>query len=198
MMVMPTLSDSDMEVIVSQTKMTREEVREYYGKFCTMAHGNNIINRQDFSEIMHKCFPRTYKAELETDIFSLYDVDGNGYIEFKEFLLVITMMSGGTAKTKLQQIFKIFDADKNGTISKAELLKIVHHLFHLIPEKHKENLPTPQKFGERLMDEMDSDKDGVISEDEFVLAFLRNEEMTTNVVNKFMTRFTSIKTCILE
>lgn len=63
MMVMPTLSDSDMEVIVSQTKMTREEVREYYGKFCTMAHGNNIINKQDFSEIMYKCFPRTYKVD---------------------------------------------------------------------------------------------------------------------------------------
>ena len=46
------------------------------------------------------------QAELETDIFSLYDVDGNGYIEFKEFLLIVTMMSEGTAQTKLQQIFK--------------------------------------------------------------------------------------------
>ena len=49
---------------------------------------------------------------------------------------------------------RIFDADKNGTISKAELLKIVHHLFHLIPEKHKENLPTPQKVKQLLVDSM--------------------------------------------
>ena len=41
-------------------------------------------------------------------------------------------------------------------------------------------------------------QDGVISEDEFVLAFLRNELLTTNVVNKIMTRFASAKTCILE
>ena len=40
---------------------------------------------------------------------------------------------------------RIFDADKNGAISRDELLQIVQHLFHLIPEKHKENLPTPQK-----------------------------------------------------
>ena len=48
------------------------------------------------------------------------------------------------------------------------------------------------------MEEMDSDKDGVISEDEFIQAFLRNEQITTNVINKIMTRFTSAKSRILE
>ena len=48
------------------------------------------------------------------------------------------------------------------------------------------------------MCEMDSDKDGVISEDEFVLAFLRNETLTSNLVNKIMTRFTSARASILE
>ena len=43
---------------------------------------------------------------MEADIFSLYDVDNNGKIEFREFLLVISVMSEGTAQTKLQQIFK--------------------------------------------------------------------------------------------
>ena len=43
---------------------------------------------------------------MEADIFSLYDVDNNGEIEFREFLLVISVMSEGTAKAKLQQIFR--------------------------------------------------------------------------------------------
>ena len=46
------------------------------------------------------------QAELESDIFALYDVNGNGYIEFTEFLLIVTIMSEGTAKEKLQEIFK--------------------------------------------------------------------------------------------
>ena len=46
------------------------------------------------------------QEELEADIFSLYDLNGNGYIEFTEFLLIITMMNEGTAKTKLELIFK--------------------------------------------------------------------------------------------
>ena len=43
---------------------------------------------------------------MEADIFSLYDVDNNGHIEFTEFLLIVSVMSDGTAKTKLQQIFR--------------------------------------------------------------------------------------------
>ena len=49
-----------------------------------------------------------------------------------------------------------------------------------------------------MMEEMDTDRDGVISEDEFVMAFLRNEMLSTNMINKIMTRFTSAQTCILE
>ena len=49
---------------------------------------------------------KNVQAELESDIFALYDVNGNGYIEFTEFLLIVTIMSEGTAKEKLQEIFK--------------------------------------------------------------------------------------------
>ena len=48
------------------------------------------------------------------------------------------------------------------------------------------------------MEEMDTDRDGVISEDEFVMAFLRNEILSTDMINKIMTRFASARTCILE
>ena len=85
------------------------------------------------------------QAELEADIFSLYDVDNSGHIEFKEFLLIVSVMSDGTAKTKLQQIFRIFDTDKNGFISPEELNAIVKHLFHLVPESHRQKENTPEK-----------------------------------------------------
>ena len=60
--IVPRLSEEDMELLVTRTNMTRDEVKEYYNKFCTATHGSNIITRQIFSEIMLKCFPRTYKV----------------------------------------------------------------------------------------------------------------------------------------
>ena len=50
-------------------------------------------------------FPHT-QEELETDIFSLYDVNGSGFIEFSEFLMIVTVMIDGNAQTKLKQIFR--------------------------------------------------------------------------------------------
>ena len=82
---------------------------------------------------------------MEADIFNLYDVDNSGHIEFTEFLLIVSVMSDGTAKTKLQQIFRIFDTDKNGFISLEELNTIVNHLFHLVPESHRQKDNTPEK-----------------------------------------------------
>ena len=102
----PHLSNTDMDLMVTQTQMTRDDVKKYYNKFCTASHGSSTISRQIFSEIMHKCFPRTFKDELEDDIFGLYDVDNNGFIEFSEFLFVIALMAEGTAQEKLHQIFK--------------------------------------------------------------------------------------------
>jgi len=43
--IVPTLSESDMEMLVTKTHMTRDEVKEYYSKFCTNTHGSNIITR---------------------------------------------------------------------------------------------------------------------------------------------------------
>ena len=122
MSMVPPLDMDELDLLVTQTRLSPEEVRESYSRFCTASHGANIITRQVFSDIMSKCFPRTYKVacillkmlseilviqeELEADIFSLYDLNGNGYIEFTEFLLIITMMNEGTAKTKLELIFK--------------------------------------------------------------------------------------------
>ena len=40
-------------------------------------------------------------------------------------------------------------------------------------------------------------QDGVISEEELVTAFMRSEQLTTNFVNKIMTRFTSASASIL-
>ena len=63
--VVPPLAQEELELLVSQTGLSAEEVREYYNRFCISGHGANIITRQVFSQIMAKCFPRTYKVSLD-------------------------------------------------------------------------------------------------------------------------------------
>ena len=42
-------------------------------------------------------------------------------------------------------MFRIFDGDGNGNITLEELNQIVYHLYHLLPEKDKALVGTPEK-----------------------------------------------------
>ena len=58
-------------------------------------------------------------------------------------MVVLYIMSNGSAEENLRQIFRIFDINSDGTISQKELKKIVKDLFHLLkkdgdPEKESE------------------------------------------------------------
>ena len=50
----------------------------------------------------------------------------------REFMVVLYVMSNGSAEENLRQIFRIFDINSDGTISQKELQKIVKDLFHLL------------------------------------------------------------------
>ena len=50
----------------------------------------------------------------------------------REFMVVLCVMSNGSAEENLRQIFRIFDINSDGTISQKELQKIVKDLFHLL------------------------------------------------------------------
>ena len=57
------------------------------------------------------------------------DVDGNGFIEFDEYLsLMARKMKDTDADEELIEVFKIFDMDGNGLISADELRLVMQNL----------------------------------------------------------------------
>ena len=69
--------------------------------------------------------------------------------------MIIYVMSEGSKEEKLKHIFRIFDRDGSGSISQEEMTSIVTHLYHLIPERERGEVGTPEQFSMKIMNEMD-------------------------------------------
>ncbi|RXN27037.1 guanylyl cyclase-activating 1-like protein [Labeo rohita] len=54
-------------------------------------------------------------------VFFTFDMDGDGYIDFVEYIAAISLMLKGEINQKLKWYFKLFDQDGNGKIDKDEL-----------------------------------------------------------------------------
>ncbi|KAL7198471.1 hypothetical protein ACSBR2_020875 [Camellia fascicularis] len=98
------------------------------------------------------------EAELQ-DIINEVDADGDGTIDFPDFLnLMIRKMKLTDPEEELKEVFRFFDKDQNGFISAARLL----HVFTNMGER-----VTDEEVDE-IIREADADGDGQINYDDFV------------------------------
>ena len=87
------------------------------------------------------------------------DADGNGTIDFPEFLTMMARkMKDTDSEEEILEAFKVFDKDGNGFISAAELRHIMTNLGEKLTDEEVDE----------MIREADIDGDGQINYEEFV------------------------------
>lgn len=64
--------------------------------------------------------------------------------------------------------FKMYDMDKNGRVDKKEMEKIIEAIYDLLGEEHRKGENSPSERVKTIMNKLDKDQNGYLSEDEFV------------------------------
>ena len=113
-------------------QLTEEQIAEFKEAFSLFdKDGDGTITTKELGTVMRSLGQNPTEAELQ-DMINEVDVDGNGTIDFPEFLsLMARKMKDTDTEEELIEAFKVFDRDGNGLISAAELRYILNFLKHI-------------------------------------------------------------------
>ena len=139
---------------------------------------------------MDSALPEKYTEDLGRHIFHVYDINGDGVIDFKEFMMVYYLMSNGSPEEVLSGVFRMFDRDGNRELSVVEVTILITTILKFLKTKNPE-LETEQFMAETSFFEFDENGDGRVSEEEFVKSCLANEDFTNKVTNRVVNILTS-------
>jgi len=181
------LTVEDINFIAKNTAMTKAQVETQYQNFLKM-HPDGRISKKSFHTMMKECYPGADTEKLEKHIFRMYDSNKDGHIDFREFMMVLYIMSNGTPEENLKQIFRVFDINNDGKITLKELQKIVRDLFLLINESNADKA-SQEVLVKSAFNEMDENHDGKISQSEFVEACMAQKKFSTMLTLKIIDVF---------
>ena len=179
------LTERDISYLSSNTSLSKDDIRTRFDQFL-LQHPDGKIAKDDFAEILHACYSNCDIKKIEDYVYRMYDQDRDGWIDFKEFTMVLYMMSSGSPEDKLRQMFRIFDVNNDGVITQLEMTKMVREMFQVLDYTEKPHNSNPISFSKLLFKEMDVDGDGEISKDEFVQACLNNDKFSSILAYKLL------------
>jgi len=107
--------------------------------------------------------PELQQNPLVQRVIDIFDADGNGEVDFKEFIQGVSQFSvKGDKESKLRFAFRIYDMDNDGYISNGELFQV---LKMMVGNNLKDT--QLQQIVDKTILFADKDEDGKISFQEF-------------------------------
>ncbi|GMR33022.1 hypothetical protein PMAYCL1PPCAC_03217 [Pristionchus mayeri] len=141
-------------------QLTPEQIAEFKEAFSLFDRdGDGSITTKDLGTVMRSLGQKPTVTEL-LEMVDEVDVDGNGTIDFPEFLSMMTRKRKDIdCEEEIREAFKVYDRDGNGVISAAELRLVMQDLGEKLSEEEVN----------AMIAEADIDGDGQVNYEEFVM-----------------------------
>ena len=129
--------------------------------------GKGFIKTNELASVLRSLGQNHTEVELQ-EMISEIDSDGNGSVDFPEFLTMMAnkMKENNNNKDEIHEIFKVFDKEGNGFISVAELSHVMTNLGEELTEEEVKE----------MIKEADVDGDGQVSYEDFKKFYLSFEK----------------------
>jgi calcium-dependent protein kinase len=133
--------------------MTENEIVELKKEFMAIdTDGNGVITVAELANAMRQMGHGLIEEEVK-ELLAGIDIDGDGLVDYSEFLAATMKKNLSNKENYLQNAFSYFDTKKQGVITKADLVCFMGS----------------EEQAQEVMNEVDTDGDGMISFQEFVI-----------------------------
>ncbi|XP_011257079.1 calmodulin-beta isoform X1 [Camponotus floridanus] len=151
--------DLIVTINLSEYGLTEDQVAEFKEAFMLFDKDEDgTITMAELGVVMRSLGQRPSETELR-DMVNEVDQDGNGTIEFNEFLQMMSKkMKGADGEDELREAFRVFDKNNDGLISSKELRHVMTNLGEKLSEEEVDD----------MIKEADLDGDGMVNYEEFV------------------------------
>ncbi|XP_060523392.1 calmodulin-A-like isoform X2 [Cylas formicarius] len=151
--------DLIVTINLSEYGLSEDQVAEFKEAFMLFDKDEDgTITMAELGVVMRSLGQRPTETELR-DMVNEVDQDGNGTIEFNEFLQMMSRkMKEADGEEELKEAFRVFDKNNDGLISNIELRHVMTSLGERLSEEEVED----------MIKEADLDGDGQVNYEEFV------------------------------
>lgn len=190
------MGNSESSRLAQETGLGPTEVERLREKFDMMRHRDAAdpkVHRLDEKLFLSK-FPSS-QQDLALLIFRAMDINSSGFIDFRDFCIVVSVFSHGTVESKIDLAYSLYDSDRKGYIDQQDLKHMVL-VFKSSSERILGSLGasapvTVSGAASTIFTSMKSNGDGTnkVTKEEFHLWCQRNPE----IFEQLQTAFVAVK-----
>ncbi|XP_048761906.2 neurocalcin-like [Ostrea edulis] len=173
------LAPGTIEELSKQTQFSEQELRQWYVDF-TQDFPKGYVKLDEFEKMYEGFFPDGDASKFARHVFHAFDINGDGHIDFREFVCGLNATLRGSVEQKLQWAFRVYDIHEDGYISKEEMKDIISAIHKVTGDKRKAgNERTLQQEIDDVFRRMDKNADQKISNKEFIESAAKDPGLVT-------------------